>query len=239
MIAWILAAAFIHPSMNTLEHASPAAIVQGHELFEQHCASCHGAQGDGSSDAPSLHGTGAAAVDFWISTGRMPAAVPWLQVDHQPLRLPPGEIVSIEQYLHHQDSSGPAIPVVAQSKDLARGRQLFTQNCEHCHGVSGAGASISNNQWAPNLHLADPTQIAEAIRTGPAEMPLFSTAQLSPDDVNDLVAYVTSLDRTAKEVQLPAGTSGPVPEGLIGWLVVLLLCIVAYFYSKAASPKSK
>ena len=56
---------------------------QGHSLFLQSCASCHGLDAQGTQEAPSLIGAGAAAVDFQVSTGRMPAkelgacVVPW------------------------------------------------------------------------------------------------------------------------------------------------------------------
>ena len=56
---------------------SPAATKQqlayGRQLFEVTCATCHGIDAQGSARGPSLIGVGAAAVDFQISTGRMPA----------------------------------------------------------------------------------------------------------------------------------------------------------------------
>src|ERR1700722_6161118 len=48
-------------------------VSQGHSLFLQSCASCHGLDAQGTAQAPSLIGAGAAAVDFQVSTGRMPA----------------------------------------------------------------------------------------------------------------------------------------------------------------------
>ena len=43
---------------------SPQTIAQGRELFIQSCSSCHGVDAQGTSQAPSLIGVGAAAVDF-------------------------------------------------------------------------------------------------------------------------------------------------------------------------------
>ena len=46
----------------------------GETLFNENCATCHGFGGVGHAGiAPSLIGAGAAAVDFQMSTGRMPA----------------------------------------------------------------------------------------------------------------------------------------------------------------------
>jgi ubiquinol-cytochrome c reductase cytochrome c subunit len=52
---------------------SPQTIAQGKQLFTETCSSCHGNAAQGTSLAPSLVGVGAAAVDFQVSTGRMPA----------------------------------------------------------------------------------------------------------------------------------------------------------------------
>ena len=56
------------------ETSQSLTITEGKKLYEVGCASCHGTGGQGSSDGPSLVGVGAAAVDFQVGTGRMPAA---------------------------------------------------------------------------------------------------------------------------------------------------------------------
>src|SRR5260221_2253862 len=48
---------------------SPTAI---RTVFLADCAVCHGSKGEGTSAGPSLVGVGAAAIDYWVSTGRMP-----------------------------------------------------------------------------------------------------------------------------------------------------------------------
>ncbi len=55
-------------------------IALGQELFLANCSSCHGTDGgggeitaEGVQSGPSLYGVGAAAVDFQVGTGRMPA----------------------------------------------------------------------------------------------------------------------------------------------------------------------
>ena len=48
-------------------------IANGKVLFQATCSSCHGLDAQGSDQAPSLIGAGAAAVYFQVSTGRMPA----------------------------------------------------------------------------------------------------------------------------------------------------------------------
>ena len=45
---------------------------KGSVLFAEGCSSCHGLNGQGTSDGPTLVGVGAASVHFQVSTGRMP-----------------------------------------------------------------------------------------------------------------------------------------------------------------------
>jgi len=62
---------------GTAQASSPAPsqsdINAGKELFDANCSSCHGLDAQGTTQAPSLIGSGAAAVYFQMSTGRMPA----------------------------------------------------------------------------------------------------------------------------------------------------------------------
>ncbi|HEX6148782.1 c-type cytochrome, partial [Nocardioides sp.] len=63
---------------------------QGRKLFTVNCSFCHGQNGegvksiDGNQLGPSLVGVGAAAVDFQVGTGRMPAAQPGQQLPRKP-----------------------------------------------------------------------------------------------------------------------------------------------------------
>ncbi|GAC1406847.1 MAG: c-type cytochrome [Candidatus Velthaea sp.] len=214
---------------------APMPPAQGHQEYQSYCASCHGADLRGGVNAPSLRGVGAAAVDFWITTGRMPAAVPWIEVGHRGAQLSPAIVAKIESYVASVDPSGPAIPQVTAGGNLVHGRALFDQNCEHCHGVGGQGASVGYAQWAPGLTRATITQVAEAIRTGPGEMPRFGERQLDSKALIDVASYVEYLDLKAETSQIPVTSSGPVPEGLLGWLAAGALALLAYAYSRKSS----
>ena len=48
---------------------SPRTLAQGQELFAVTCATCHGVNAQGTSQAPSLVGVGAAAVLTWAADG--------------------------------------------------------------------------------------------------------------------------------------------------------------------------
>jgi ubiquinol-cytochrome c reductase cytochrome c subunit len=225
MIGWFL-------SILIADVAPTPATIAGKLAYHQHCAACHGEDLRGGVNAPSLRGVGAADLDFWMVTGRMPAAVPWIEVGHRGAQISQREIRSIEAYVTSIAPGGPPIPEIATGGNLAHGRALFTQNCEHCHGVEANGAAIGANDWAPTLHLASITQVAEAVRVGPGNMPKFGPRQLDDPALGDLATYVSSLDVAADTTTIPLRSSGPVPEGLYGWLTVGILALLAYAFSR-------
>jgi len=208
------------------------AVAAGKFAYQTYCSSCHGEDLRGGLNAPSLRGVGAADLDFWMMTGRMPAAVPWLEVGHRGMQISEREIRAIAAYVTAVAPGGPPIPEVATGGNLAHGRVLFTQNCQPCHGIAATGAAIGSTAWAPTLHLASITQVAEAIRVGPGNMPAFGERQLDPRALDDVASYVWQLDTEAVTPDFPLSSSGPVPEGLYGWLAVGALALFAYAFAK-------
>jgi ubiquinol-cytochrome c reductase cytochrome c subunit len=137
-------------------------------------------------------------------------------------------------YVTSVQPGGPPIPsVVAGNAD--RGRKLFAENCMHCHGSQGEGAAIGFLDWAPDLDRATVTEVAEAIRVGPGEMPRFGERQLSDTDVNDIAGFL-SQHNAQPDVEVPLTTSGPVPEGLLGWLGAGLMAFLVYAFSARGNP---
>lgn len=220
-----------------LATATPAPNAAGALAYAQHCATCHAADLGGGPDGPPIRGVGAAAVDFMLQTGRMPAAAPNIEIEDRKPQLSETTIAQIEAYIAAVAPGGPAIPQVVVG-DPTRGQTLYEQNCEHCHGVYAGGAPLGAAAWAPTLHDTSITQVAEAMRIGPDEMPPFSEQQLSDADVNDVAAYVFQLATDADTPQVPAATSGPVPEGLVGWLAIAALSALAFAFSREPRPGS-
>jgi cbb3-type cytochrome c oxidase subunit III len=203
--------------------ARASAAVSGKIVYAVHCASCHGADLRGGPDAPSIRGVGAADVDWWVATGRMPAAIPWVQQPRRPLLLSLDEVQAVVAYVVSVAPGGPRIPNVQTNGNLQRGRQLFAENCEHCHGADAQGNSIGSDYVAPDLAFATPTQIGEAVRAGVGMMPKFGEHQISSSDLNDIATYV---DWVRSRRQTPGGIDlssiGPFGEGAVAWLVVTL-----------------
>lgn len=208
------------PSTVSLASASRA---EGAQLFQDNCASCHGVTAEGSARAPNLVGLGAATVDFWVSTGRMPLAYPTAQAVVKRPRFNRSQTLAIARYVTSLGPGGPGIPAVdLAGSSLSDGESLFATNCAGCHAISGVGDALSNGLYAPSLYPATPTQVAEAIRTGPGNMPRFGPGTFTPQQVNDLVAYVTRgiqhpLDKGGDGI----GHVGPITEGFVALFIGL------------------
>lgn len=195
-------------------------IPMGHKLFEENCSSCHLATAQGSSAAPSLQGVGPATVDFWVTTGRMPAATPLqVQADEKPPRFTVHEADAIAAWINSLAPSAPYIPDVnTKTASLSEGADLFTLNCAACHTITGAGDALAYSTHAPALRVATARQVAEAMRTGPGNMPRF-TGNLSDAQVRDVVAYVTEkIEHPTNRGGFGLGGIGPVAEGFVALL---------------------
>ncbi|HEV7178531.1 MAG TPA: c-type cytochrome [Candidatus Baltobacteraceae bacterium] len=213
--------------------AAPAATAQqnqGKLLFENRCTSCHGLYLQGSPDGPPLIGKSAAAVDFMLRTGRMPAAVAWEQTIAQKPQFDDERIRAIVAYVVFAGHGNPALPNPLPG-NVAGGRALFAENCQSCHGITGHGASVGYAQVAPSLMSAAPEQIAEAVRIGPGVMPTFGTDVIAPSELDDIVSYVGMLQNRSR-ANNPGGLQlaniGPVAEGFVAWFfgigLLVLLC---------------
>jgi ubiquinol-cytochrome c reductase cytochrome c subunit len=211
-------------------------IAQGQALFQATCSSCHGLDAQGTTQAPSLIGAGAAAVDFQMSTGRMPAKEVGAENVRGPVRYTKEQIYAIADYVASL-GGGPAIPDAEQvstvGADTALGSQLFMANCAQCHGFAGDGGALTYGKFAPALTQATPTQIYTAMLTGPEAMPVFSDGALSPQAKRDIIAYITDTRTEPNPGGLSLGRLGPVTEGLVvflggmGFLVLIALWITA------------
>jgi quinol---cytochrome-c reductase cytochrome c subunit len=207
-------------STSTTPSASTRAI---QTVYLADCAVCHGADGRGTAAGPSLIGVGAASVDYWVSTGRMPLPLghKGLRIPRQKPKYPPAEEAALVQYVAALTGGGPPIPQVSLSDaNVAAGGQLYRLNCAACHAWAGTGGALVARE-APSLHKATPTQIAEAIRIGPDPMPAFGNAALNDAQVNDVVAYVRALDHPNDRGGIPLGHAGPLAEGAVGIIIGL------------------
>jgi ubiquinol-cytochrome c reductase cytochrome c subunit len=217
------------------------AVAQGKSLFNASCSSCHGLGAQGTTQAPSLIGAGAAAVDFQMSTGRMPAKEAGAENDRKPTEFSQQDIYNIAAYIQSL-GGGPTVPTSSQvstsGADTALGQELFSTNCSQCHGFGGAGGALTYGKSAPSLNASTPTQIYEAMLTGPEAMPDFGDGTVTPAEKKDIIAYVIDTRNEANPGGFSLGRTGTITEGAVAWLAGLgfLVAIAMWLTAKRRDP---
>lgn len=223
------------PAQAAKEDSASMQVEQGRKLFLVGCAFCHGQNGqgistiDGNQLGPSLVGTGSAAVDFQVGTGRMPMAQPGAQAPRKKVVYTQEEIDQLGAYVASL-GPGPTVPNASdyslegltdeeRQEAIVRGGQIFLTNCTACHNFAGSGGAMPRGGYAPRILGVEPRYIYEALLTGPQNMPSFSNGNLSPEEKRDVIAYIGSLKDDTDYGGFTLGSLGPVSEGLAAWLL--------------------
>ncbi len=234
------------PREATAESASADDVAAGKRLFLANCSSCHGLQAQGGSKdnqgglvGPSLIGVGAAAVDFQVSSGRMPGAAPGPQAPTIQRRFSTDEISLLAAYVASL-APGPEVPdaetVSGENGDPARGGAIFRTNCSMCHNFAGGGGALTRGKYAPPLKGVSNKNVYQAMVTGPQSMPVFNDSNISPERKRDVIAFLNTLEKEPSPGGSTLGNLGPVTEGLFVWIVgigALIGCAV-WLGAKAA-----
>ena len=217
-----------------------ASLQLGAQLFAGNCASCHGIAGSGISHprpgagnilgaGPPLRGVGAEAANFYLTTGYMPLSNIHAEPAQSRVLFSNKEIRSLTRYVASL-GKGPAIPDPAPASGSVReGFDLFDLHCAGCHQIDARGGYVTGAR-VPPLQGKTATQIAEAVRIGPYEMPRFGSRQISNTQLNSLVRYVLSTSRISNNGGWGIGNLGPIPEGLVVWWIAIPLILIACLF---------
>ncbi len=217
VVALVLAAPAAADSPGVVHARSGAA------LYAANCAGCHGPQGEGYK-APKLEGVGALAADFYLRTGAMPLARVGEQPNRARVLFTERELRALIDYVAKL-GSGPAVPTPHPERgSLSQGLRLFTNHCAGCHQVAAEGGFVTGAR-VPPLEDATPRQIAEAVRIGPYLMPTFSVRQLPARDLDSVIRYIQYAKHPEDRGGWALGEIGPVPEGMVTWLVALVVLV--------------
>ncbi|MEU6004916.1 c-type cytochrome [Streptomyces sp. NPDC001698] len=224
--------------------AQSLTIEEGRKLYLVGCASCHGTGGQGTTDGPSLVGVGAAAVDFQVGTGRMPAQQPGAQIPRKKVIYNQAEIDQLAAYIASL-GAGPNVPTKNQyspeGADAAKGGELFRTNCAQCHNFTGKGGALTHGKYAPDLTGVSNKHIYEAMQTGPQNMPSFPDTLLTEKNKKDVIAYLDAVngDETTTPGGMDLGGLGPVTEGLFAWIFGLGALVAVAVWVAARTAKAK
>jgi ubiquinol-cytochrome c reductase cytochrome c subunit len=214
------------------------AMALGRRLYQRDCSFCHGNEAQGTSQGPDLvtGENGPALTDFMVRTGRMPIGDPDDVI--RPADSPYGdeEIAALVGYLDEEfDQPGPDIPAVETAAgDLAEGREVYQEQCAACHATTGiGGAMLAERDEAeragiviPDFAASGPTEVREAVRTGPGAMPVFGPGVVNDAELGAVVRYVEYLKQPDDRGGAPIGRIGPVAEGAVGWVLGLGILLV-------------
>jgi ubiquinol-cytochrome c reductase cytochrome c subunit len=208
---------------------SPAAQA-GQALFDTSCISCHGNNAQGvPNKGPSLIGVGSAAVEFQVTTGRMPATRQEAQAEQKKPVFTDDEARQIGAYVQAL-GGGPQLPDgtdLHSNGDIAAGGALFRVNCSSCHAFSAGGGALSSGKFAPSMKNSTDRQIYAAMLTGPQNMPVFGNNQLTPQEKQDIIAYIQNMNSDQDPGGFGIGRLGPVPEFLVVFLVGMVGLVLA------------
>lgn len=203
-------------------------VQEGEKLFQANCSTCHGMQAQGSDTGPSLIGVGAASVDFQVGTGRMPMQMQGPQAPVKPEQFSQEQTDQLAAYVASL-GAGPTVPEeeyldIAEG-DSANGAKVFLANCAMCHNAAGQGGALTRGKYAPSLMGVSEKHIYEAMQTGPQNMPVFNDANITPEEKQDVITYLKTLDNNTTVGGFSLGSLGPVSEGLFIWTIGLVVVI--------------
>ncbi|MGW9112919.1 cytochrome bc1 complex diheme cytochrome c subunit [Microbacterium sp. NPDC055683] len=209
----------------------------GEKLFQANCATCHGLDLQGTDNGPSLYGVGELAVEFQVSTGRMPMAMQGPQADQKPVQFTEDQILAMAEYVQSV-APGPEYPsehTLDGEGDVARGAELFRINCAMCHNVAAAGGALTEGKFAPDIIDTSALHIYAAMVTGPQNMPVFNNLNLTAEDKRDIISALLYQQDAQAPGGFTIGSLGPVAEGLFVWIFGIggLVAITVWITAKS------
>jgi mono/diheme cytochrome c family protein len=133
----------LHYGSSAITYTNPprSYVAAGKLLFDTTCSSCHGTNANGvtptgqAAIGPNLQGVGAATIDFWITTGRMPATdIAAVEAERKPPKLNDKQALEVAAYINSLDPAVPAVPTPhLKGANVSVGASLFSLNCAACH----------------------------------------------------------------------------------------------------------
>ncbi|WP_046012606.1 cytochrome bc1 complex diheme cytochrome c subunit [Microbacterium sp. SA39] len=228
-------AAFAATDTQTV--ATELTVEDGEKLFTANCATCHGLDLQGTEAGPSLYGVGELAVEFQVSTGRMPLQMQGPQAPQKEPQFTEEQILAMAAYIQ-AEAPGPSFPdeeILDGEGDVAAGAELFRVNCAMCHNVSAAGGALTEGKYAPGLNETSALHMYAAMVTGPQNMPVFGDMNLTDEDKRDIISALLFQQQAVPVGGFTLGNLGPVSEGLFVWIfgIGALVAITVWITAKS------
>ena len=186
-----------------------SSVAAGQKLFAQNCVTCHGENGEGD-DGPALNdkkflkSAEDARIASLISSGVPGTAMPsWSETFGGPLTTE--QIHDLVSFIRSWEATARDVAKPKPTPDASIGQDIFGSICYACHGPNGEGTTRAPALNSKDLLTRfDDDWFRKTIANGrPAQgMPTWGKV-LSPEQIDDLVAYLRSWQATAPLIQTP------------------------------------
>lgn len=196
-------------------------------VFAGNCLGCHGPEGRGGV-GPTLEPAGfASLVSAMVDRGGidMPAfgqALDQAQID------------AVAEYVS-QELAAP----VSRTAKTAEGGDIYRLYCAGCHSATGRGGALTEGPNAPDISQYPAAQALAAMILGRGNMPAFAGNTLDLRQQTAVARYVEVLVEPPSPGGYGLGYLGPVPEGAVaavGLLVLIALAVWLSWKSRKAVP---
>lgn len=180
-----------------------ARVARGRAHYARYCALCHGPNAEGyAADHANALGNqdflsiaSSAFLRGAITNGRPGTTMSaWGEAHGGPLDA--RKIDDIVAYLRSR-ARRPFIAVGSRRStgDAQAGGRIWDQRCQTCHGLLGEGSNVATSVSSPNfLHAVSDGYLRHTITHGRAGTPMVAFNTLSPQSVDDLIAFIRSVE---------------------------------------------
>ncbi len=201
-------------ALGPVEAETNSRVAAGKMLYATHCARCHGENGEGrrQGNATSLNNQDflATVSDGFlretIARGRRGTEMAGFWTENRG-PLTSQQVGDVIAFLRSWQKE-PARKLRRSKREGSpeRGAKLYIGNCANCHGREGGGElgmgpALNNQDF---LKAASESFLWETIARGRRDTPMFASLkglsgvrQLSKQDIDDLVAFIRTWDKSA------------------------------------------
>lgn len=217
-------------------------VERGAHLYAENCTRCHGDRGEGErgvgpplNTAEYLEEANDQSIFDTITDGRPNTAMPaWGQDNGGPFTAE--EVKDLVAFIRAWEPTAPPAAEIELEADPALGAALYSVTCFACHGLNGEGTDVApalNDR--EKLAKFDDEWYRQTIAAGRAAqgMPTWGKV-LSPDQIEDLVAYIRSWETTPE----PEPTPEPGGDPVAGAAIFQATCVTCHGKEGAGTDRA-
>ncbi|MEA3335664.1 MAG: c-type cytochrome [Chloroflexota bacterium] len=141
----------VEASPNRQETTQPPSARNGHAIYQENCAPCHGTRGLGDGPAAAGLPDGASALAD-LAIARSATQAEWFTVTQEGRMegmMPPWKDRLTDEQI--RDVVAFALTLHTSNDEILRGEEIWGSECAACHGLQGAPANVSDGPIPPDL----------------------------------------------------------------------------------------